>query len=227
MSTPLHYDLWANLAVQNRHLRRTNWLHWGVHLLLVAAVVLMATRPLMAVRVDTLGAASVLDPIAPANAPGADEAEHVARLISQYLLEVTSGSIARDLGKAYALMTPEFERAYRAKVQDDKLLPLLEKGSLRTQLTFEDGATEVRAQSDGDARPTRYFVTLAARLAIFPAELNTAPVMIKDLTVRVTLAAVPRTPRTLNGLLVDWFDKQVLEAPASNTVNVSPIGAAP
>lgn len=207
----IQYELWADLALQNRHLRRNNWCHWIVHLLLVLGLLLVATRPLTAIRVDSMGEATLVGPLTPANRPSPEEAEHVARLISQYLLEVTSGSIARDLSKAFALMTPDFERAYREKAQNDQLLPLLEKGSVRTQLVFDSQPADIKVQKEADGRPSRYFVTLLAQLNVHRAELNTAPVLAKTVTIRVTLTAVPRGPRTLNGLLVDYFEKQVLD----------------
>lgn len=219
---PTHYELWADLSVQNRHLRRNNWLHWAVHLLLVVAVVLIAFRPLVAIRVDTLGKATLLDAMSTTNQPGPEEAQHVTQLAGQYLLEVTSGSVQRDLGKAMSLMTVDFARAYRDKVKDDTTLALLEKGNIRTQLTFEPQSIEVRAQKDGEGRVTKYFVTEAARLDVYRADVLTAPLVTKSLVIRTTLLVVPRSPTTLNGLLVDFFEKEFFEAPKTPTVTTTP-----
>jgi hypothetical protein len=208
---PTQYELWADLSLQNRHLRRNNWLHWGIHLLLVLLVAAMAFRPITAIRVDSLGKATLVDAVAPENAPGPEEAQHVSQLVSQYLLEVTSGSIQRDLGKALALMTLDFGQAYREKVKDDPSLAALEKGNVRTQLAFDAGGVEVKVAKDEQGRVQKYFVTQVARLDVFRADVLTAPVLSRPLVIRTTLLVVPRSRGTLNGLLVDFFEKEFLE----------------
>src|SRR5689334_22902890 len=120
---PRHYELWSDLSTQNRHLRRNNALHWLVHLVLLVAFVLVASRPPLAIRVDHLGSAELVSTSgALASAPSPEEAQHVSRLFAQYVLEVTSGSVTRDLQKALALMTSDFQRAYRAKLREDPSL---------------------------------------------------------------------------------------------------------
>lgn len=209
--TPTQYELWADLALQNRHLRRNNWLHWAVHGALVFLVAVMAFRPLVAIRVDSLGRASLAESVAPANGPGPEEAQHVSQLVSQYLLEVTSGAVQRDLGKALGLMTVPFGQAYREKVKDDTALAALDKGNVRTALTFDADSTEVKAQKDEQGRVVKYFVTQLARLDVFRADVLTAPVLSRPVVLRTTLIVVPRSRGTLNGLLVDFFEKEFLE----------------
>lgn len=221
-TTPTQYELWADLSLQNRHLRRNNWLHWTMHVLLVVALVFIAFRPMLAIRVDSLGKATLLNAMQPANQPGPEEAQHVTQLASQYLLEVTSGSVQRDIGKAMGLMTVDFARAYRDKVKDDQTLAMLEKGNIRTQLTFEPKSIEVKAQKDGEGRVTRYFVTQAARLDVYRADVLTAPVVSKSIVIRTTLLVVPRSPSTLNGLLVDFFEKEFFDAPHTPSVTTTP-----
>lgn len=224
----MQYELWADLAQQNRHLRRNNWLHWGIHLVLVVVLVLMAYRPLMAIRVDSLGRASLVDAVQPANQPGPEEAQQVAQLLSQYLLEITSGSVQRDIGKALGLMTSDFGRAYREKVKDDPTLAVLEKGNVRTQLTFDPQTTEVKAQKDEAGRVGRYFVTLFGRLDVFRADVLTTPVMSRPVVVRATLLVVPRSRATLNGLLVDFFEKEFLEDKKSSpSLSTTPLPEKP
>lgn len=222
---PTQYELWADLSLQNQHLRRNNWLHWSIHVFLVVLIAFMAFRPLMAVRVDSLGQASLVDPIQPANAPGPEEAQHVTQLLSQYLLEVTSGSVQRDLGKGMGLMTQAFAQAYRDKVKDDTSLAAIEKGNIRTQLTFDPEGAEVKVQRDDAGKPARYFVTVVARLDVFRADVLTAPVMSKPVVIRTTLLVVPRAKGTLNGLLVDFFEKEFLEENTKRvpTVTTTPI----
>lgn len=224
LPTPSQYELWADLSLQNKHLRRNNWLHWAVHLVLVVLTAAMAFRPLMAVRVDSLGNASLVEALQPANAPGPEEAQHVSQLVSQYLLEVTSGSVQRDLGKALALMTLDFGQAYRAKVKDDPTLAALEKGNVRTQLTFDPAGAEVKLQKDEQGRAQKFFVTQLARLDVFRADVLTAPILSKPLVVRTTLLVVPRSRGTLNGLLVDYFEKEFLEEkPGTPTLSTTPL----
>jgi hypothetical protein len=215
------YELWADLSQQNRHLRRNNWLHWTVHFLLVFSVVFMAYRPLTAIRVDTLGKATLVDGVQPANQPGPEEAQHISQLVSQYLLEVTSGSVQRDLGKALSLMTVDFGIAYREKVKDDTSLPIIEKGNVRTQLTFDPKSVEVKLAKDEQGRAQRYFVTLIARLDVFRSDVLTAPVISKPVVIRTTLLVVPRSRGTLNGLLVDFFEKEFLEESKKGTPSLS------
>jgi hypothetical protein len=223
-----HYELWADLAQQNRHLRRNNWFHWFTHLFLVVILVLLTLRPMTAIRVDTLGKATIVDSIQPANSPGPEEAQHVSELTAQYLLEVTSGSVQRDLGKALSMMTVDFGSAYREKLKDDPSLPVIEKGNVRTQLTFDPKSTEVKVQKDQEGRVTRYFVTMLARLDVFRADVLTAPVMSKPLVIRTTLLVVPRSRSTLNGLLVDFFEKEFLEEkPRSPTLSTTPLPTEP
>jgi hypothetical protein len=219
------YELWADLSVHNRHLRRNNWLHWVVHLVLLAAVFLQAYRPLMAIRVDSLGAAALVDAIQPANQPGPEEAQHVAQLLSQYLLEVTSGSVQRDLTKAMGLMTVDFGRAYREKVKADPALPLIEKGNVRSSLTFDPAGAEVKAQKDEEGRVTRYFVTQLARLDVYRADVHTTPVLSKPVVLRTTLLVVPRSRGTLNGLLADFYEKDFLEEKRSPSLSSTPFPA--
>jgi len=226
---PDQYELWADLSIQNRHLRRNNLIHWIAHSGLLGAFLLLGSRPLLAVRVDQLGRADLVSTQGAAAAhPSPEEADHVSRLFAQYVLEVTSGSVARDLQKALALMTGDFQRAYREKLRQEPALAAIEKGNIRTQLTFDDASTEVRLQRDAKGRPERYFVTQLARLEVYRADLNTSPFLARDLTVRVTLLIVPRSSRTLNGLLVDFFDKEVVEPrKAPGTLSVSPLPAPP
>ena len=218
---PHQFELWADLSLQNKHLRRNNWLHWGVHLALVLAFLLVAVRPLIAIRVDQLGRAELIENVSVANGPGPEEAEHVSRLLAQYLLEVTSGSVSRDLTKALALMTQDFQRAYREKVKDDPSLALVENGNVRSVLTFDPRATEVKAEKDASGRLTKYFVKLYGKVELFRADVLTAPLLARQVQVRTTLIAVPRTSQTLNGLLVDFFEKDYFEPPKSPSVNVS------
>jgi len=218
------YELWADLSLQNKHLRRNNWLHWAVHLFLVTLVAAMAFRPLTAIRVDTLGKATLVDAMAPVNAPGPEEAQHVSQLLSQYLLEVSSGAVQRDLGKALGLMTQQFGQAYREKVKDDPSLAGIEKGNIRTQLTFDPQGTEVKVQRDEQGKPTKYFVTQLARLDVFRADVLTAPVMSRPVAIRTTLLVVPRSRGTLNGLLADFFEKEFLEEKkGAPTVTTTPL----
>lgn len=222
---PSQYELWADLAKQNKHLRRNNWFHWFVHLILVFSLFLSFNRPLMAIRVDQLGQAQLVNT---ANAtvlePGPEEAQQLSRTFSQYLLEVTSGSVARDLSKALGLMTAQFQRAYREKAQNDPTLAALEKGNIRSELTFDDAGTQIKAERDPKGGLTRYFVTLSGTLKIFRADILTAPLFTRPIVIRTTLLVVPRSPRTLNGLLVDFFEKEVVETPRSPTdLNVNPL----
>ncbi len=211
LSNATQYELWADLSQQNKHLRRNNWMHWSVHLLLVLLVGFMSYRPLTAIRVDTFGRATLVDAVQPENQPGPEEAQQVAQLIAQYLLEVNSGSVQRDLNKGLRLMTVDFANAYREKVKDDTSLAALEKGNIRTQLAVDGQSTEVKAQKDTEGRVTRYFVTQFARLDVFRADLLTTPVLTKAVIIRATMLVVPRTRATLNGLLVDFFEKEFLE----------------
>lgn len=225
---PGQFELWADLQTQNGHLRRNNWLHWAVHAVMLLAVLLLATRPLMAVRVDTLGAASLVGQVEASNEPGAAEAEHVSRLVAGYLLEVTSGAVQRDIGKALELMTSDFARAYRAKVQEDTTLAIVEKGNVRTRLTFEPQLTEVKAEKDGQGRVQRYLVQMGGKLEVFRADAFTSPLVSRDVVVRTTLLVVPRTTRTLNGLLVEFFDREFLQPrPGTDGPSTSPLPLAP
>lgn len=227
--TPVHYELWADLSVQNRHLRRNNALHWAVHVVLVIGFVLVGGRPPLAIRVDQLGNADLVSTSgALATAPTPEEAQHVTRLFAQYVLEVTSGSVARDLQKALVLMTSDFQRVYREKLRQDPSLSVIEKGNVRTALTFDDASTEVRVQKDKSGRPERYFITQLAKLDVFRADINTAPLLSRDVVVRSTLLVVPRSPRTLNGLLVDFFEKEIVEPRKQpGVLNVNPLPVAP
>jgi hypothetical protein len=73
-----------------------------------------------AVRVMSDGSAEVIGPLTPLNAPAPEEAEHVSRLVATHLLELTSGSVQRDLAKGMALMTASFQRVYSDRVLKDK-----------------------------------------------------------------------------------------------------------
>lgn len=226
--TPSQYELWADLATQNKHLRRNNLIHWIFHLVLLVSLFLTLNRPLMAVRVDHLGRADLASTAsATASEPGPEEAQQVARTVSQYLLEVTSGSVARDLSKATALMTSKFQRAYLDQVQQDKTLPLLEKGNIRTALVFDDTAVEIKAERDDRGALIHYFVTLNGTLNVYRADVLTAPLLTRPVVIRVTLLAVPRSSRTLNGLLVDFFEKEVVETQKTTQLSVNPLPVAP
>lgn len=222
------YELWADLSQQNRHLRRNNWLHWSVHLLLVVVLTAMAYRPLVAIRVDSLGKAALVETVPAVNQPGPEEAQQVSQLLAQYLLEITSGSVQRDLGKALGLMTVDFGTAYREKVKDDPTLTLLERGNVRTQITFDPKGTEVKAQKDEAGRVGRYFVTLFGRLDVYRADALTTPVLSKPVVMRTTLIVVPRSRATLNGLLVDFFEKEFIDEKRPPTLTTTPLpGAIP
>ncbi|NTX67627.1 hypothetical protein HUA74_43970 [Myxococcus sp. CA051A] len=217
-SRPDQFELWADLQRSNKHLRRFLYTLLAALLVLVLALVLTTFRPLLAVRVDSLGRADLVEVLSPANAPGPEEAEHVSRLMAGYLLELTSNSVARDLGKAYGLMTTDFASAYAAKAKEDPTLTAIEKGNLRSQLVLEPQATRVRVEKDGD-RPKTYFVELGGRLDVYRADVLTAPLLSTPVLIRVTLLVVPRGPRTLNGLLVAYFEREVIKqaaAPATN-----------
>jgi hypothetical protein len=221
--SPEQFELWADLSRQNRFLRRLAVALLAGLLLLVAALALLATRPLVAVRVDKLGRADLVQNIAPSNGPGPEEAEHVSRLISQYLLEVTSGSVQRDLTKALGLMTQQFGRAYREQVKDDPTLARLEQGNVRTQVSFDSSRTEVKAEKGEDGRVIRYFVQLLGKVEVYRQDTFTAPLAQSPVQVRVTLLAVPRGPNTLNGLLVDYFEKTFLEPQVAAPPSSSPL----
>ncbi|WP_342382214.1 hypothetical protein NVS55_40145 (plasmid) [Myxococcus stipitatus] len=221
------YELWQDLAKQNGHLRRNNWLHWVVHFLLVFAVFLLATRPLMAVRIDGLGDAQLLNNITTVNAPGPEEAEAVTRLVSQNLLELSSGSVSRDVGRALALMTADFAKAYRAKVQEDQVLAAFDKANVRSQLTLEPQLTTIKAEKDSTGRPIRYLVQVFGKLELYRAEVFTAPVAVQDVTIRATLLVVPRTQATLNGLLVQYFEHELVAPRKTPVTSTAPLPSIP
>lgn len=210
---PVHYELYADLARQNRHLRALSFTMLGAVLVAVVAMVLLSLRPLTAVRVNADGSPELLNALAPINAPGPEEAEFIAKTVATQLLELTSGSVQRDLAKATALMTADFQRVYLEKVSKDPALGALESGNVRSVIEYDPGRTVIRAEKDADGRPAKYFVELAARLRVYRADVLTAPLATRYLAIRVTLMVVPRGPRTLSGLLVHWFDKEAVEAP--------------
>lgn len=220
------YELWRDLSIQNRHLRRNTWFHWLAHLILVIALGLLVTRPLIAVRVDGLGNAELVANVAASNAPGPEEAEAVTRQVAIQLLEVSAGSVARDIARATQLMTADFARAYLAKVKDEPALAALEKGNLRTQLTVDPQATLVKAEKDATGRPVRYHVQLQGRLDAYRADTYTAPLLTRVVTVRATLKVVPRTRSTLNGLLVSWFEREFEDRSAATAPSTSPLPTA-
>ena len=226
--TSVHYELYADLARQNAHLRRNNWLHWGVHLTLVAVFLLTMMRPLAAVRVNLDGSPELLNALAPVNAPGPEEAEYVSRSVATHLLELTSGSVQRDLAKAMSLMTANFSRTYQEKVSKDQALGALEKANVRSVLDFDPSRTAIRAEKDRDGRPTKYFVELAGRLRVYRGDVLTVPLAVRYMNIRTTLLVVPRGPKTLSGLLVEWFDKEPVEAPRGGpSVDTNPLSPVP
>ena len=220
---PEQYELWADLSLQNAHLRRNNWMHWGVHLTFVTTLVLVSTRPLPAIRVDQLGRAQLVEDVPLAGRPGPEEAEAFTQLFSKLLLEVTSGSVRGNLAKALAMMTSDFRRAYLEKVKGDASLPLLDKGNVRTELSFDEKQVQIKVEKDAAGLPQRYFAELAGRLDVYQADVFTAPLLTRQVRVRATLLVAPRTYGTLNGLLVDFFEKEYLEAPKGPSLNVSPL----
>lgn len=225
---PVHFELWANHARTATFHRRFNFVLLGLVALLAFALVLMATRPLLAVRVDQLGRAELVSNIAPSNAPGPEEAEQVSRLVSQYLLEVTSGSVRRDVGHALGLMTQKFAGAYRDLVKEDPMLAKLEQGNIRTSLTFDPALTQVKVEKDKAERPVRYFVQLGGVMEVFRQDAFTKPLMQRPVRVRATLLVVPRGPATLNGLLVDHLEKDFPEAPPADApLSANPLPSAP
>jgi hypothetical protein len=228
-AVPVHYELWADLKRQNGHLRALNYVMLGGWALLVVALILLSLRPLMAVRVHTDGSPELLSSLAPINAPGPEEAEFVAKLASTQLLELTSGSVQRDLAKASALMTAEFQRVYLDKVSKDPALTAIEKGNVRSVLDFDAKKTNIRVERDSkDNKPLKYFVELAGRLRVYRADVLTSPLATRFMVIRVTLLVVPRGPRTLSGLLVSWFDKESVEAPRGDpSVDANPLTPAP
>lgn len=222
------FELWDDVTRAGRFHRRLNLVFVAVILLLTGALVLLATRPLLAVRVDQLGRAELVGNVLPTTAPGPEEAEHVSRLVSTYLLEVTSGSVQRDLGKALALMTQRFSRAYRDVVKEDPTLAKLEQGNLRTSLTFDPALTQVKMTPDEQGRPARYYVQLGGVLEAFRQDAYGAPLMKRPVVVRATLLVVPRSPATLNGLLVEHLEKDFPEAPAASpSLSASPLPPGP
>ncbi|WP_163778710.1 hypothetical protein [Myxococcus vastator] len=218
---PDQFELWADLQKQNRHLRRFGYVLAGTVVLLVVALVLTSFRPMMAIRVDSLGQAELVQVLAPSNAPAPEEAEHVSRLLAQYLLEVTSNSVARDLSHAYSFMTADFARAYAAKVKEDPNLAVLEKGNIRSQLTWEPKGTRVKAEKDDAGKPLRYFVELEGTVEVYRADILTSPLLTTNVLVRTTLLVVPRSPATLNGLLVDYFEKEYVKPKETEPSGIS------
>jgi len=218
------FELWDDVTRAGRFHRRLNLVFVAVILLLTGALVLLATRPLLAVRVDQLGRAELVGNVLPTAAPGPEEAEHVSRLVSTYLLEVTSGSVQRDLGKALALMTQRFSTAYRDVVKEDPTLAKLEQGNLRTALAFDPAQTQVKMVPDEQGRPARYYVQLGGVLEAFRQDAFGAPLMKRPVVVRTTLLVVPRSPAALNGLLVEHLEKEFPEAsPAAPSLSASPL----
>ncbi len=226
--SPMQFELWDDVARAGRFHKCFNLVFLAVIVLLAGALVLLATRPLLAVRVDQFGRAELVGNVLPTAAPGPEEAEHVSRLVSTYLLEVTSGSVQRDLSKALALMTQRFSRAYRDVVKEDPSLAKLEQGNVRTALTFDPAQTQVKMTPDEQGRPARYFVQLGGVLEAFRQDAYGAPLMKRPVVVRATLLVVPRSPATLNGLLVEHLEKEFPETPvAPPSLSASPVPPGP
>lgn len=228
-AAPVHYELFADLQRQNRHLRLLNWVSLCGAAALIGVLVLMALRPMPAVRVNSDGSPEIMNALSPVNAPRPEEAEFVAKTVAGHLLELTSGSVQRDLSKATTLMTADFQRAYLDKVAKDPALAALEKGNVRSVLEFDPSRTTIRAEKDPkDGHPTKYFVELAARLRVYRADVLTAPLATRYLAIRETLLVVPRGPKTLSGLLVQWFDKEAVEPPkGAPLVDANPLSPVP
>lgn len=224
---PEQFELWADLGRQNSFLRRFVVGELAAILFLVVALGLMATRPLLAVKVDALGNAELVSPLGPTNEPGPQEAESVARRLAEHLLEPTGGSVQRDLTKAYGLMTARFEAEYREIVRKDTTLAQLEQSNIRAALTFEPGATSVKAERDEGGRLVRYHVQLSGLQEVFRQDAFTEPLISRPILVRVTLLAVSRSQASLNGLLVDYFDKEYPAAARTPTVTTTPVPSLP
>ncbi len=200
------------------HQKNELWGYWIAHaetlrwlmVLLVLAVlflsgaVIFATRkPPVVVRVDQIGNAVVIRDLEANNAPSDIEIAAFAKDFLRAYLEVNSLTFHKDFARALNLMTKKFQAAHLRDLKAQNFVQKITRAGIQTQAEFKDMNITSRM-------PTRIYLDVRGITSTTPLEDPHAPPTKRGFIARLTIAQVPRTERTPNGLLVEDYRQHIV-----------------
>lgn len=184
-------------------------LRWIAGLLIVAlmfmtiAMVVVAKKAPVVIRVDDVGNAVLIRDLDENNTPSDVEINAFAKDFLRSYLELNSLSVQKDLARALNMMTKKYQAAHLRELKADNFLEKIIKANVQTQLELKH--IEITSKL-----PTRVYLDIRAVTSTSPLEDPHATPTRHGLIARLTLDLVPRTERTPNGLLVEEYRQQMV-----------------
>ncbi len=194
------------------------WGYWVAHaetlrwilIILVMCIIFLSIVSLRAmrkapivIRVDEVGHAEIIPDLTVNNVPSDVEIMAFAKDFLRSYIELNSLTVQKDLTRALNMMTKKYQSAHLRELKDAKFLPKIIQANIQTQMEIKDLAMTTRS-------PTKIYLDVRGITSTTPLEDPNAPASKHGFIAKLTLAFVPRTERTPNGLLVDDYRQQIV-----------------
>ncbi len=184
-------------------------LRWLVVFLIFAVVLLSIStlvamrKPPVVIRVDGVGGAAIIKDLPVNNQPSDVEITAYSKDFLRAYLEVNSLTVQKDLTRALNMMTKRYQSAHLRELTKDHFLQDIVRANIQSSVEIKSLALTTRT-------PSRVYVDVRGIISTSPLEDNGAPPTKKGFISKLTLAYVPRTERTPNGILIDDYRQQVV-----------------
>jgi len=202
LGEPAYYEVWGSLEKTNRFLWTALWFAVTVAVLALILVRVAVRRPPVVIRVDAAGAAEVVtDP----QQPPVSEAEvrSFLGLFERFYTELNAYTYESDLKRAFAMMTPDFQRQASDALKRGGALEGLKNNQLKTTLFL----TELKIVRD-TAEVLECKVKGYRQTSSYKDDGPTGEVVFEH---DIILKKVPRSESAPNGLLVEGYQESVFK----------------
>lgn len=196
-------ELWGYWISHAEMLRWISGLLILVLFFMSIAILIVARKPPVVIRVDEIGNAVVIRDLETNNAPSDVEITAFAKNFLRAYLELNSLTVQKDLSRALNMMTKKYQAAHVRELRADNFLKKIIQANIQTQLEFKN--VVITSQM-----PMRAYLDVRAITSTTPLEDSHATPTRHGLISKLTLVFVPRTEMTSNGLLVEDYRQQMV-----------------
>ncbi len=186
-------EFWVKVRDQNRVLRGLTGLSLLVTAAMALAVVRASQRPPFVIRVDPSGEARLLSGREGAARPELVEARFFATDFLKHFLAPSAASVAKDLSRALAMMTPELQREHAEAFRKNSYVRNVERLKVQTVVFFGD----ILAHKQGES-----YVVRAEGIVETRRQGIRVPVR-RHFSTRMGISPVPRNDWNIQGLLIE------------------------
>lgn len=197
-----YFEVFGDLEVEIRFLRKLTLILSGVVVLLVFFVFLLSRRPPVVIRVSEVEGAQAIADLRSNNEPTRFEILSFAKHFTTNYTAYNSYTLSRDMSIAFNRMAPTLQKQARKQIVESGLLQKIAEAGIDTEIEFKEERLERNSEDAavvslvGVRRITQYARSDFRDETLFRAEL--------------VLKKVPRTREAPEGLLVEAYREMTL-----------------